>query len=480
MIKKRILVFAFLLLLAASVVHAENFTIEIVSLKESILPGEKAEFSLIVKSNSPKIQEFSIYSNDVLWDLTTDPSGAKNRLKVYPFKQTTVRFNLNPSKQLPVGIAHGIPVVVKSILNKESLTTSVNVFLKSPSGAIGAYVPAVLTKVNMPSKVMPSEELKISVELVNQNNLNITELEVVLRSELVNKKYETTLDPLDSKTLDFTIQLDPLQEPVKDVIYVQVTANNVEFEPRLVSYEIVEYGEVSEEKKVKLGFMTSTTTIKVINNGNARRTHEVQVKMPFFKRSLTFTNPDASTEEINGKTYLVWELTLDKNTTSEVSYSTNYQIIFWVLIAVALAILLYYKYRSPVLVKKEVRIVMRKEGGISELAIQVNIKNRSKTDARHLKLIDKIPHLVELLKEAKPGTIQPSKILKHEKKGTIIEWEMGKLEPAEERIISYRVRAKLIILGEVSLPVAVAKYSLEGETKSRIKSSNNISMISER
>lgn len=74
-----------------------------------------------------------------------------------------------------------------------------------------------------------------------------------------------------------------------------------------------------------------------------------------------------------------------------------------------------------------------------------------------------------MLKEEQP-TLRPVNIVKHDRKGTIVKWSIEKMAPGEQRIITYKIKSKLSILGGVTLPVAVAKFDAAG--RKRTTSSN--------
>lgn len=82
-----------------------------------------------------------------------------------------------------------------------------------------------------------------------------------------------------------------------------------------------------------------------------------------------------------------------------------------------------------------------------------------------------MPRIAELLKEHEVGTLAPNKVIRHDRKGTIIKYEVGDILPKEERVISYKVKSSLSILGGVSLPEAVARF-VTATGKERTSSSN--------
>ena len=68
-----------------------------------------------------------------------------------------------------------------------------------------------------------------------------------------------------------------------------------------------------------------------------------------------------------------------------------------------------------------------------------------------IEIVDKIPNIADLEKGLSIGTLHPTKILKHERKGTIIKWLIEQLDAGDERVISYKIKSHLSILGEFRL-----------------------------
>ena len=115
--------------------------------------------------------------------------------------------------------------------------------------------------------------------------------------------------------------------------------------------------------------------------------------------------------------------------------------------------------RSPLLMVKEASNIVKKEGGISEITVILHIKNRSQSKIEQIEITDFIPALVSVGGDVPIGSLQPNKVLKHERKGTtIVKWTIDTLDASEERVLSYRIKSKLAILGSFNLPAAKAVF----------------------
>jgi hypothetical protein len=145
-----------------------------------------------------------------------------------------------------------------------------------------------------------------------------------------------------------------------------------------------------------------------------------------------------------------------------------------VLLVIILLIASYFFFRSELVVKKVGTTISMKEGGKSEIKILIYVKNRSKNLVQNLNIVDRVPHLSEVSSEQALGTLAPTKILKHDKKGTLIKWDIETIESKEERILSYKIITKLSILGNFNLPPTIVKFKTKRGTEKIISSNKTI------
>ena len=171
------------------------------------------------------------------------------------------------------------------------------------------------------------------------------------------------------------------------------------------------------------------------------------------------------------KGQLVWDIDLAPGESELILYTFNYQPLLIIAIALILIFISYYLFRSPVILKKTATVIATKEGGISELKVIVEIVSRSRSPITHIRLIDTIPRIANLAHDYDVGTLKPDKAVKHENKGTLVKWSIDSIDPGEERVISYKIKSKLSILGGMTLPSAAAKFDVG--KKHRTASSNS-------
>ncbi len=111
------------------------------------------------------------------------------------------------------------------------------------------------------------------------------------------------------------------------------------------------------------------------------------------------------------------------------------------------------------MLRKSFRIVRTQEDGITDLKVKLDVKNRSNKELTEVEVMDMIPPIAELVREFDVGTLAPEKIVKNEKKGTVLKWIIDVLEPNEQRVITYKITTKFSIIGGLSLPVSQARVA---------------------
>ena len=160
-------------------------------------------------------------------------------------------------------------------------------------------------------------------------------------------------------------------------------------------------------------------------------------------------------------------MTLDGGESTTVTYLTNYRILFYLLLISVAFLLFYALVRSPVVVnKKAVTTSNGGSGGLSEIKVTLDVRNRSKKPLKEIIVTDYVPGIAGVQETLELGTLKPREI-KHLKKNTVVTWFLAELDSSEHRIITYKIRAKLHIVGTFSLPRASVEFKKSKRTKGK-------------
>lgn len=441
------------LLISTAYAAEDTFLAKIEPAQVAIKQDQTAEFNLTISHTADEIKTFEIYSENVIWDVRVqDP------LRVEPSELLQTKLFVRPLSVNPG--SYWVPLTVKMV--GSSLKQEKNVLLEIQSliPPEQSYLPAVRGEILMQDDLDPRDELKIRIRLENQNRRELDKVDIKLRSNTINKDYTASLEPLEKKELKFFVKLPPLTPPQKDLVKVSIIVPEKDkafrFDLDPAPLEILDYKDFKEETKKEEGFLKTTTLATLKNNGNEPYQDQYKVKSTFFKNIFVTSVPKA--EKIKGN--LIWDIELQPGESQLIMYTFNYQPLLIIAIALVIIVISYYIFRSPVILRKTATVIATKEGGISELKVIIEIVNRSKKPIKHAKVIDTVPRLAELAKDYDIGMLKPEKIIKHEKKGSLLKWDIDQVDPGEERVISYKIKSKLSILGGVTLPSAAAKFQV--------------------
>lgn len=463
---------ALLFILCAASVFAQTAGVEVTPDSLVVKDNETAEFTIKISHDVETGVLFDVYTPDVLWDVRLSDTPRVNPEEIKELTLFLRPLYVNP------GI-YGVPVYFRSLIHDITIKQNIFVEVQSSEAPSVDYRPAIRGSISMPSKIDPREGAIMTVHMDNKNP-RAGPVSIKVRSTVINKDYTTTIDKLEKKDIDFEIEFDPQTAPQKDTVRVTFIAEDDEgkayqFDLEPKEYTIEQYTQLDRGVQTDEFFLKTIETITLRNTGNEDIIDTYRVTKSFFKDMFTLYDPKP--EKIEKE--LVWTVALGIDEEMVVTQTTSYRPPFYILIAIILGIIIYYVVRSPVIVVKTSKVLATREGGISELKVRVHVLNRSKRPMHKVRVVDYIPRIAALVKESEVGSVEPTKVLKGGEKGTIMRWNLDKLEAGEERIIRYRIRSKLSILGELSLPPAVVKFeAIKGNERSTKGNVANISLSS--
>ncbi len=466
--KKSVLFSIFLLILP--IVHAD-FSVSVEPSIDKIGLDEKAMFWLTIRNN--KIDDYSLeFSNVGLWDLYYTEPLSDYQTGIYNVVDTyKTRIYLYPAKTTPPG-NYVAKVNVKSKSTGEIKHGEMLVYLSSTPGRKG-YLPDITCSVRLLDKIDPRKPVSLLVVLTNQNTRNISSLQIKFASNLVkNLPPQTTLGPNEKKELTFPVVFDRLQPPQKDTLKTTIWVDEHSFECNFQEFEIIDYTSgFALESDTESAFLKKREVRTYKNAGNAKRTQRILEPTPLLNSIFTWSEPEpGEILRIDGGRYRAWEYTLSPGETATIILYSNYRPIAQLVLAVALALALYFVFRAPIVIKKKAKNIEMREGGVSEVKIILSLRNRAGTPLENVTIHDEIPHLTEVMPEFGHGTMKPEKIMKHPHGTTLLEWHIPELEAYEERLITYKIKSNLRILGSFKLPTAIVRYSTKAGKKVRVNS----------
>lgn len=449
-----LLVFSLIITFLAGIVVADALTVEITPPTQTIAMNGVASFDATISHAYSSQQIVEVYVPDVLWDLSTEPTSDRT-IQLAPFTTKKTKIMLKPLYVNPGN--YFVPVYFRIADTNTIVVKNLLVSVRSLDDVAGDYTPTIVLSLKTAQKLDPREALELLLTIDNKNPRTLNNIDVKIRSEQISQDKRVNVSGLETKDAVFTTRINPLTPPQKEFIRVSSFVNDknktYQFDAEPVSIEIQPYGEVASAIKEQNEFLKKTQTITAKNTGNIQRKDILHIPASTFQRWFTKTIPaiDKSSEGYS------WSVSLNVGEQQTLTIVTNYRMPTEILLVLIAILILYYLFRSPATVQKVAVVLATKEGGMAEFKVQLLVRNRSSKKLKHVILADRVPKLVLVEKDFDIGTLKPESVTAIQS-GTLVKWVIEDLDAHEERIITYKIRSRLSILGTLSLPSAVIKF----------------------
>ncbi len=437
--------------------YASSFDLKITPIKDKIPVEEVAEFKLTIQNNIDSEEEFIIRKVGYpYWDMYTKPLQNPITLKVPANGSESINIFVDPL-YITVVDTYTLPLGVGLERTGEEQKVPISIGIKSIDSLISGYVPTVLASVSIsPEDIDPRKETVVKIVLNNQNILDYPDLKITMVSNLFNDEIHTTLAPKEDKVLEFTKKMDHMTVPQQDKLVVAISRDGkIIVNPIIREFKIKSY-EIKENLQEQRSFLKVKKGVRILSN-DAEYEGTIKLDTNRIKNMFLTSSPSAEIIKEGGKQYLYWKFKVGSDKIFTVETTENYRPIVVVSVLVILSVILYFLLRSPIVLKKSVVNLVLKEGGVSEVKAVVRVKNRSGKKIDNIEVLDFVPGMAYVEKEVTIGSIQPDSLLKHPKKGVTIKWIIENLDAGDERVLSYKIRFGLSVLGEFNLPSAVGR-----------------------
>ncbi len=447
---------------------------------------QRAMFNVYVTNNAAK-ETAQVYLSeiiDVKWNVEVLPPIYTKGFSLDPGETKKATYYIKPALD-DIGTtyltSHNLTVVLSSSIEEERHSLGLVFEVKSAEPIVREWLPSINYDVDVRPSSDPRKKSYITVTLINRNVLNITDMTVDIDTTVNpenNVEDVFVLGPLKKAEKTYALEYDPLQPPVVDQIIVKISIPSKNWTYAPVSRQVVieGYYDIHEESEVvEDRFLKKTEVMRFKNDGTLRFTKNVTYPINYLTQVLSSTDPKAEVVFIDGERHYQWRMSLGPQDQAEFSVTTNYRPLVAIIVLVLVGIILYYVFRSPLVVRKESHeMIIKEHDDQIGFKILVHIKNRTNSIIDNIKIVDHTPPFVKVSNKFTLGTLQPDKMISHQKKGTLLKWSIETLEPFEERIISYEITPKLKVIGSVRLGSVRVKYKTRFGRIARIYSNKLI------
>ena len=206
------------------------------------------------------------------------------------------------------------------------------------------------------------------------------------------------------------------------------------------------------KKSSGYNILFSAVSIRVKNEGNINLpSFTVTESLPKFAQSLFDPDIEPITTDSSGNrvvyTWSVPELVLGEQ------YTIKYRIDIWrIWLTLGLiGVIGYGAYRW--LSKPKIGKSVRHGGKITrgkEILVLLEVKNRALHEIKDVEIVDVVPQIARVVDRF--DTLRPK--VKRVSDGTELRWNIGSMKSGEERVVTYRIRPVVDVIGHLSLPEA--------------------------
>ncbi|MDY6761952.1 MAG: hypothetical protein SVY41_02805 [Candidatus Nanohaloarchaea archaeon] len=442
------------LLVLSAAAAAQSFTVDVDVQNPDINPSndESARFNISVTNNADTTRTYSITYNVANpgwyflpeYALTVDPGKTEHSILYAEPDATAIEGNI------------GVIITVES--GGEKIT-------RRPSYRIVRDRDILITGIATDDTVYdPGETVNASLDIKNvrQRELSANAYRAVFTlgqkqttvpvPGLIASEPETieagfTLGQYVQGTKTVTAQVERLDGTVQDTASATIQVRAKE--------------DIVRDRDHRSKLLTAGQSIMVRNEGNTVSTPQsVSTELPLYLTYFTDFSPapDRITKTGLNREY-TWNLgRLDSGESVSVQYRVNRGVpALLVLLVLGAVVLAVRQYRKPHIVKR----VYRKDGTHS---VHLRVENRSGSALEDVTVKDFVPSICSLVEKFDAS---PPERIRDGGEVTELEWELGRLETGEERILTYSLSSQVQVEGETTLPSAHIDYVRRGRRKKR-------------
>jgi len=323
---------------------------------------------------------------------------------------------------------------------------------------IGPFDYAVNTQLIMPEAIDPRDSPTIKVMVENLYPYDLINLDLELSSSIYKESQKIDLLGNEKVIKEFRFSVDPTVKAGDYIVTATVKNKAAVVGKDAQRISLSQFSDVTEKTIKEEGLFSTTITVEKTNEGNSKAAGKTVFRMTAFQKLFSSYNikPTEVTNQ-EGQYVYVWDFVLEPGDSYIVSVKTNYGVLFLgVLILLAIIFMGHHLLSKKITITKKVMEVKKTKDGISGMKIMLHIKNKSAGNFNKVKIVDYLPKLVAPSKDF--GTIKPTNVQRSASGSIRVIWDIPRLERGEERIISYKIRSKLSIIGRFGLPSAVVEY----------------------
>ncbi|MBR9680226.1 MAG: hypothetical protein GOU98_00180 [Candidatus Altiarchaeota archaeon] len=285
----------------------------------------------------------------------------------------------------------------------------------------------------------PGETIIITLDVSSNLVPSDADITLLKDGDEVVKVSET----LDKTQKSFTLTVPNGEQAGQYMIQAYLAGKEISNQTRI---DVTELNKVEISKETKKKLLGKEVVLIAKNIGNTFKEGEVTAQISVFDRPLLNAEPAPEVERDGFSYTLKWDYKIAPGDERIVaSYTVDYIPYSIIGVLVIIAILLMLQRPEAVEVKKS----FEQTKGHEKAGIKVTLTliNSSDETVEGVVVEDLVPGIARV---KKAFIVKPK--AKKERAGTNLIWDIGKLAPGEERILSYEAELSFGIIGKLELP----------------------------
>ena len=454
------------ILYSFSALAHEDLVVSHEVIQDKVLNEDEFVFKVTLENKRNVSDRFRFYSPSPFWEwiFNVEPK----QIYIDAESSQEVILKLRPYEDKDPG-NYGITLNVVSNNDSDILTEH------SFDVEILDYDDIVDINLELPNVIDVDNDNLFRVVLNSNSGYVIPNITINLKSDYFDETGEMGILGEDSLESEFLIDFGQNVDAGEKDIHVFIYREDKLVMEKVQRINIAPSGNVQEVGTPEKGFLYNKETIEKVNNGNSISYETFTKKLSYFQKLFTsFSEEPTSIEKIDGYYVHEWSYSLNSGEGKIISIETDYREFVFILIgAIILVWLLYLYFKTDLRLIKRITSVQHSKEGVTTIGVLLVLKNKGMTKIRNIKLMDGMVNVVE--KPSEFGSVKPSRIIRSTG-GTKMMWNIPVIDSGSELFISYTVKVKAKVIGNLFVPNAIAKYVKS--KRRRVIKSNKVKIFS--
>lgn len=444
------------LLLAMSFAVAEDIEVSHELEEDTVDAGGEISFDLIITNNMGKDDSFKVFLDPTTPYKKSSPFQLVipevTSMDIPAYQTKTKNFYVRIKESAIPEDFYALKLIVESITDEDiKIEYPVPIYIGTPKDLIRITT-------DLPETVVPGEEALFKVKFRNTANIIVDKAEIYITTTADNEFEKSYVEKIYATPYELekeiSLKLDPSTKPQVYELEIRVFIDKLLRGTLKKTFEVIANPNIESKLETRSGFLNREIIVTKYNKGNVNSDDLYELPLTWFEKLMTEYNIEPSSIA-GGKAE--WRLTIAPAETKTLIIKTDYRALFFTLIGMfILAVIIIYYMKKVVSIKKAVFKMKDEKGAVSEIKVLIHVMNRTSKPITQIKVVDILPNMLILSHEF--GTLKPNKFQKGEKSSRLI-WDIDELEPGEERVISYRAKPGLHVIGSLTLPAALLRYT---------------------